>query len=124
MLAFGYTIVSLVYQHYFHKAELENVQIRCCLDEWKEGTRQDIHLDSRTYDRIYDRILADIQAADQIPRYSKRLLEMRTAWWNQAMYVPSLNYNSGFPKRALKFLFRGRHQPRPPHRSQLSGWCL
>ena len=96
MLAFGYTIVSLVYQHYFHKAELENVQIRCCLDEWKEGTRQDIHLDSRTYDRIYDRILADIQAADQIPYYNKRLLEMRTAWWNQAMYVPSLNYNSGF----------------------------
>ena len=96
MLAFGYTIVSLVYQHYFHKAELEIVQIRCCLDEWKEGTRQDIHLDSRTYDRIYDRILAGIQAADLIPYYNKRLLEMRTTWWNQAMYVPSLNYNSSF----------------------------
>jgi hypothetical protein len=113
MLAFGYTIVSLVYQHYFHKAELENVQIRCCLDEWKEGTRQDIHLDSRTYDRIYDRILADIQAADQIPYYNKRLLEMRTAWWNEAMYVPSLNYNSGFLTGSKVLFTRSPPTPTP-----------
>jgi len=119
MLAFGYTIVSLVYQHYFHKAELENVQIWCCLDEWKEGTRQDIHLDSHTYDCIYDRILADIQAADQIPYYHKRLLEMQTAWWNRAMYVPSLNYNSGFLMGSKVLFSRSPPTPTPTPLSAL-----
>jgi len=60
MLAFGYTIVSLVYLCCFHGTKPENVQIRCCLDEWKEGIQKHAFLDSRTYDRVYDTILADI----------------------------------------------------------------
>lgn len=85
MLAFGYTVVSLFYQHYFHETDLENVQIRCCLDEWQEGIQQDVHLNSNIYDHIYDQILADIQATDQDPYHHERLRETRTAWWNQAM---------------------------------------
>lgn len=104
MLAFGYTIVSLVYSHCFHGTEPENVKIRCCLDEWRDGTQKHVPLDSRVYDRIYDGILADIQAAEQIQHLNEKLLETRTAWWDKAVYAAFLDLQSKFPDQRSKVI--------------------
>jgi hypothetical protein len=57
MLAFSYTIVSLVYLHCFHRTKPENVQIQCCLDKWKVGIQKHIFFNSYTYDCVYNTIL-------------------------------------------------------------------
>lgn len=91
MLAFGYTIVCSIYLHRFHGIEPENAQIRCCLDEWREGIQKHVPLESRTYERIYDGILADIQATEKIRHLNERLLKTRTAWWDEATYAAFLH---------------------------------
>ena len=90
MLAFGYTIVSLVHLCCFHGTEPENVQIRCCLDEWKEGIQQHVPLDSRIYDRVYNAILSDLQAAEHLQYSRERIKKTRIAWWNKAVYAAFL----------------------------------
>ena len=102
MLAFGCTIVSLVYLCCVHGTEPENVQIRCCLDEWKEGIQQHVALDSRIYDRVYNAILSDLQAAEQIQYSRERIQKTRIAWWNKAVYAAFLDIYSKFPDQHSK----------------------
>ena len=103
--------------HCFHGTEPElNVQIRCCIDEWKDGVQKKIFLDSRIYDRVYEAILADMKSALKEEYSGEKLLKTLTTWWDQAMYAAtSLIYIHSFLTSVRKLCLQRHHQVRLPY---------